>query len=78
MIHLTVHSDLKKALAAAESARGTYAVFAESTEDKMAKAMFEQMARDMDNHIRLLGSRLNYVDSNNLLNARQEQQQQQS
>jgi rubrerythrin len=76
VISLTVHSDLKKALAAAESAKGSYAVFAENTEDPMAKAMFGQMAQDMDSHIQLLNSRLNYLDKNNPLNARQEQQQQ--
>ena len=48
---MTVVSDLKKAIAAAESAKGTYATFAESTEDQMAKAMYQQLAQDMDNHI---------------------------
>lgn len=65
---MTVISDLKKAIAAAESAKGSYATFAESTEDQMAKAMFEQMAQDMDSHILQLSSRLSYLSENNPLN----------
>lgn len=71
---MTVVSDLKKAIAAAESAKGTYANFAESTEDQMAKAMYQQLAQDMDNHIHQLTSRLNYLAQNNPLNQRQQQQ----
>ncbi|NLM51340.1 MAG: DUF1657 domain-containing protein [Firmicutes bacterium] len=62
---MTVLSDLKKAIAAAESAKGNYAAFAEATEDQMAKAMFLQMADDMDRHIQQLTSRLNYLRQNN-------------
>jgi rubrerythrin len=68
VLNLTVISDLKKAIAAAESAKGSYATFAESTEDQMAKAMFEQMAQDMDSHILQLSSRLSYLSENNPLN----------
>ena len=71
---MTVVSDLKKAIAAAESAKGTYATFAESTEDQMAKAMYQQLAQGMDNHIHLLTSRLNYLAQNNPLNQGQQQQ----
>ncbi len=71
---MTVQADLKKALAAAESAKGNYATFAESTEDQMAKSMFEQMAQDMDTHIQQLSSRINYLNKNNQMNTQQNQQ----
>jgi rubrerythrin len=68
---LTVQADLKKALAAAENAKGSYATFAESTEDQMAKAMFQQMAQDMDSHIQQLSSRMNYLSKSNPMNINQ-------
>lgn len=71
---MTVVSDLKKAIAAAESAKGSYATFAESTEDQMAKSMFLQLAQDMDNHIQQLSSRLSYLSSSNPMNQGQQQQ----
>lgn len=70
---MTVQSDLKKAIAAAESARGDYATFAEATEDQMAKAMFQQMAQEMDGHIQQLNGRLNYLMENNPMNRGQQQ-----
>ena len=51
---MTVVSDLKKAIAAAESAKGTYATFTQSTDNQMAKAMYQQLAQGMDNHIQQL------------------------
>lgn len=66
---MTVLSDLKKAIASAEAAKGTYAMFAESTDDEMAKAMFMQMAEDMDNHVKQLSGRLNFLNQNNPMNA---------
>lgn len=71
---MTVQSDLKKAIAAAESAKGSYATFAESTEDQMAKSMFQQLSQDMDNHIYQLTSRLDYLSQNNPLNQGSQQQ----
>jgi rubrerythrin len=70
---MTVKSDLKKAIASAESAKGDYATFAEATEDQMAKAMFTQMAQDMDRHIEQLNSRLHYLNQSNPMNAGQQQ-----
>lgn len=70
---MTVMSDLKKAIAAAESAKGSYAVFAESTDDQMARSMFQQMSMDMDQHIQQLNSRLHYVTSSNPMNQNQQQ-----
>lgn len=68
---MTVQSDLQKAIAAAEAQKGTYAMFAESTDDQMAKAMFRQMAEDMDNHVKQLQGRLNYLNQVNPMNTSQ-------
>lgn len=63
---MTVQKDLQKALAAAESAKGTYAQFAAATDDQSAKNMFQGMSQDMDRHIAQLNSRLGVVDQNQL------------
>lgn len=76
VIWLTVKSDIEKAVAQAEAALGTYATFASSTEDPVAKQMFQQMERDMKRHVEQLNGRLNYVNMNNGLNQQQQQQQQ--
>lgn len=55
---MTVKSDLQKAAAAAESAKGAYASFAQATEDQGAKQMFQQMSSDMDRHVAQINSRL--------------------
>lgn len=57
--HMTVQKDLEKALAAAESAKGTYATFAASTDDQKAQQMFTQMSQDMKQHISTIEDRLN-------------------
>jgi len=64
---MTVKSDLQKALAAAESAKGTYATFEQSTDDQTAKQMYSQMSSDMDQHISQINSRL--VTVQNSLNS---------
>lgn len=58
---MTVQSDLKKALASAESAMGTYAMFAESTEDPQAKQMFNTLKSDAERHVTMLNSRINQL-----------------
>lgn len=63
---MTVKKDLEKAIAAAESAKGTYASFATSTDDQGAQTMFEQMALDMDRHVAQLNSRLSSTAENKL------------
>lgn len=63
---MTVKKDLEKAVAAAESAKGTYASFATSTDDKSAQTMFEQMSQDMDRHIAQLNSRLSSTAENQM------------
>ncbi|WP_378956411.1 DUF1657 domain-containing protein [Pelosinus sp. sgz500959] len=65
---MTVQKDLQKAVAAAESAKGTYSTFSQSTDDQSAKQMFTQMTQDMDRHISQLNSRLG-VTAQNQLNA---------
>lgn len=65
---MTVQKDLKKALAAAESAKGTYSAFAEATDDKNAQQMFQQMSHDMDRHISQINGRLGVVAQNQLNN----------
>lgn len=68
---MTVKKDLEKALAAAESAKGTYAAFAASTDDKGAQTMFEQMAQDMDRHVAQLNSRVSSTAETKLTNQQQ-------
>lgn len=63
---MTVKKDLEKALASAESAKGTYATFAASTDDQNAKEMFQQMSQDMERHISSIQSRLNTTAENQL------------
>jgi len=75
---MTVKSDLEKAIAAAQSALGTYAQFATSTEDPSAKQMFQSMQQDMQRHVDMLTNRLNYLNSNNKLNQGQQAQTQQT
>jgi len=65
---MTVKKDLEKAVAAAQSAQGTYATFATSTDDPSAQTMFEQMANDMDRHISQINFRLNNTAENKMSN----------
>jgi len=63
---MTVKKDLEKALAAAESAQGTYATFSASSDDQNAKQMFKQMEQDMGRHISNIQSRLSSTAENQL------------
>ncbi|MDO4540853.1 MAG: DUF1657 domain-containing protein [Syntrophomonadaceae bacterium] len=60
---MTVRSDLLKAVASAEAAKGTYLMAAQSTEDSSAQSEYEQMASDIDMHIEYLNSRIEYLAS---------------
>jgi Protein of unknown function (DUF1657). len=62
---MTVQKDLQKAVAAAEAAKGTYATFAQATDDQGVKQMFEQMVHDVDRHIAALNNRLSATGQNN-------------
>lgn len=68
---MTVKSDLEKAIASAESAKGTYMMAAQSTQDQSAKQRYEQMAEDISSHISYLNSRVQYLGSSNNLNGSQ-------
>lgn len=72
MIKLTVQSDLQKAVAACESAKGTYKVMAQSTDDKSAKSMYTEMSSDLERHLSYLNGRLNYITQANSLNQSQQ------
>ena len=61
---MTVQSDLRKAIAAAQQALGSYSSFAEATRDPRAKEMFAAMAHDMERHLKQLNDRLNFVSQN--------------
>jgi rubrerythrin len=65
---MTVKKDLEKALAAAESAKGTYAIFAASTDEQNAQQMFQQMSQDMDRHIANINSRISSTAESQLNN----------
>lgn len=68
MTNLTVQSDLQKAIASCEAAKGSYAMMAQSTEDQQAQQMFNNMKSDIERHLQFLTNRLNYLDDNNELN----------
>jgi len=68
---LTVQQDLQKAVASAQSALGTYEMFAQSTQDQSAKQMFQELSKDMQRHIDMLNSRVTYVTQGNPLNQQQ-------
>ncbi|KLU66538.1 MULTISPECIES: DUF1657 domain-containing protein [Desulfosporosinus] len=65
---MTVQADLEKAVAAAQSALGTYETFSTSTLDESAKQMFKEMSSDMQRHVTQLRGRLAYVTQNNSMN----------
>ncbi len=65
---MTVESDIQKALAGAQVALGSYSNFAQSTDDKSAQQMFKDMAQDMQRHVSMLNTRLDYLKSNNPMN----------
>ncbi|OLN32375.1 DUF1657 domain-containing protein [Desulfosporosinus metallidurans] len=65
---MTIQADLEKAVAAAQSALGTYETFSVSTLDESAKQMFKDMSSDMERHVGQLRGRLNYVTQNNAMN----------
>lgn len=64
---MTVQSDLQKALAEAELAKGTYATYEQSTDDRRVKQMYSQMASELDQHISQINSCLD-VTAQNVLN----------
>lgn len=73
---MTVTNGLERAIAMAEAARGNYLLFATDSEDQKATQVFKQMADDMERHVTILESRLQYLKQNNLLNQHQQGQAQ--
>ncbi len=73
---MTTQSDLQKAVATAESLKGSYAIFATSTQDQAAKKMFREMEQDMQRHVDSLNARLSYIEKNNPMYRQQQQPQQ--
>ena len=65
---MTIESDLQKAIASAQSALGSYQMFAESTQDPAVKQMFQSMAQDMERHVNQLKARKDYLSNSNSLN----------
>lgn len=65
---MTIQADLQKAVAAAQSALGTYSTFSLSTQDQSAKAMFEELSKDAQRHVSMLNSRLEYIEQSNPMN----------
>lgn len=68
---MTVKSDLEKAVASAESAKGTYMMAAQSTDDATAQQRYQEMVTSMDSHISYLNSRLDYLNGSNNINTTQ-------
>ncbi len=74
MIILTVQSDLQKAIASCEAAKGSYAMMAQATEDQQTKQTYNVMKTDIERHIQFLNSRLGFLNSNNIINQKQQKQ----
>ena len=71
---MTVKSDLQQAIAACESAKGSYCMMAQATEDPQVKQMYDRMTSDVNSHLQFLNSRIDYLNQNNTLNQESEQQ----
>lgn len=54
--------ELEKAMAAVEFIQGSYLVFAESTQDEQAKAMYKSMAQDATGHLQQLHQKLDQME----------------
>lgn len=64
---MSIQSDFERVIAYCEVTKGSYALMAQSTEDKQAKDTFNSMKSDVDKHIKFLNDRLEYLKSNNEL-----------
>lgn len=71
---MTVQSDLQKAIASCEAAKGTYSMMANATEDTQAKQMYNIMKADIDRHLQYLNGRLSFLNEGNHLNSIKKQQ----
>ena len=59
---MTVGTQMHQALASLESAAASIKAFALETQDKNAKAMFSQYAKQLDDMCQGLSSRCNYIE----------------
>lgn len=66
---MTIRQDLDKQIAMAEASKGSYLLFAVGSEDETARQVFSDMAEDMERHVKILKSRVDYLDQYNQLNA---------
>ncbi|HEY3368466.1 MAG TPA: DUF1657 domain-containing protein [Symbiobacteriaceae bacterium] len=66
---MTVKADLDRAIAMAEASKGNYLLFSTESEDKKATQVFQDMAQDMERHVKILESRVDYLTQHNQLNA---------
>lgn len=64
---MSIQSDFQRVIAYCEVTKGSYALMAESTEDKQAKQTFNSMKDDVDKHIQFLNDRMEYLKQNNEL-----------
>ncbi len=62
---MSIQNDLERAAAYCEAIKGSYALMAHSTEEKEAKQVFNSMKTDMENHIKFLNNRMEYLKQNN-------------
>lgn len=65
---MTVRADLERSIAMAEAAQGNYLLFAVDSEDERARQVFNDMAEDMQRHVKILQSRVEYLKQHNPLN----------
>lgn len=70
---MTVRQDLERSIAMAEASKGSYMLFATESDDQKAKQVFQDMASDMERHVTILKSRVDYLDQYNQLNAGEDQ-----
>lgn len=66
---MTVRQDLERSIAMAEASKGNYMLFATESDDQKAKQVFGDMANDMERHVTILKSRVDYLNQHNQLNA---------
>lgn len=70
---MTVQTDIQKNVAQAQSLLGSYSMAASSTQDQMAKKMYQELAQDMQRHVDSLNARLSYLEKNNPMYQQQQQ-----
>lgn len=62
---MNAQEDLRKAVAAAQSALDTFKGYSHSNLDNGAKQIFKELTTDMERHVDLLAGRLTYINQDN-------------